>query len=113
MTAPLVGDPGDQPPALLGGLHADDPAVGGVAPAVDEPALLHPVHDAGHARLADVHGLGEAAHRERPSASRIYITCRWTSAGARRASGACTATPPGCLRGQLGQEVLRQALRFR
>ena len=44
----------------------DDPAVGVVAQPLHEAALLHPVHDPGRACLAHVHGVGEAAHRERP-----------------------------------------------
>ena len=36
-----------------------------VAAALDEAALLHPVDDAGGARLGHVERLGEAAHRER------------------------------------------------
>ena len=52
--------------ALVGDRDPDDPAVLVVALPLDEAALLHPVDDPGRARLAHVHGVGEAAHRQRP-----------------------------------------------
>jgi len=44
----------------------DDPAVGQVMPALDEPALLHAVDDARRAGHRDVERLRELAHRQGP-----------------------------------------------
>ena len=57
--------PVDQAPALVGEGDTDDAPVLIVALALDEPALLHPVHDPGGAGLGDIEGLGQAAHGQR------------------------------------------------
>ena len=52
--------------AGLGWVDLDDPAVSATVPSLDQAALLHAIHDAGHARDRDVEGLRKVAHRIRP-----------------------------------------------
>ncbi len=63
--APLGGNPFDELSPVVAERHADDASVLVVAPALDEAALLHAVHDPGRARLGDVERLREGAHRQR------------------------------------------------
>ncbi len=55
---------GDRGPALVGHAGQHDPAVLGVADALDEAPLLHPVEEPGGVRGADAEPVGKAAHRQ-------------------------------------------------
>jgi len=48
----------------IGQRNDDDPSVVGDPDPLDEPALRHPIDEAGRIREADVEELGKAAHRQ-------------------------------------------------
>lgn len=52
------------PPAVVGELHEDHPAVAGDPAPPDEAAFCHTVDETGHVRQADVEELGEVGHRK-------------------------------------------------
>ena len=61
-------DVGQNLPSALADPDEDHAAIVRVADTLDEPALLHPVDEAGGVRIGDVEQLRDAAHRQLPVA---------------------------------------------